>query len=254
MAAFFARRAGPVNVRPGRLRMRAVARMHGRMPRPAAVVFDVIETLFPLEPLRAKLASLGLARADLDLWFTRILRDAFALDTSGTFAPFRDVARGALEVLLAQRGVAADPAAMEPVLDGFTALEAAPDAAPAFRRLADAGVPVATLSNGGVASSRTLLDRAGLLPLVARVMGVDEIRRYKPGREVYLHAARSLGLAPERLALVAVHAWDVEGAKRAGFVTGWCARLERRFHPAMAPPDVYGADLVTVVEALLMRG
>ena len=224
------------------------------MPPPAAVVFDVIETLFPLEPLRAPLRSLGLAPADLDLWFTRILRDAFALDASGTFAPFREVARGALEVLLAQRGLGADAPALEGVLDGFTTLDAAPDAAPAFRRLADAGVAVATLSNGGVASSRALLDRAGLLPLVSRVMGVDEIRRYKPGREIYLHAARSLGAPPERLALVAVHAWDVEGAKRAGFTTGWCARLERRFHPAMAPPDVFGADLVTVVEALLLRG
>ena len=84
-------------------------------------------------------------------------------------------------------------------------------------------------------------------------MGVDEIRRYKPGREIYLHAARTLGHEPERLALVAVHAWDVEGARRAGLVGGWCARLERRFHPAMEPPDVQGDDLVAVVDGLLAR-
>ena len=225
--------------------------MHAGMPRPSAVVFDVIETLFPLEPLRAPLGALGLAPGDLDLWFTRILRDAFALDASGTFLPFRDVARGALEVLLAQRGIAADDAAVDRVLDGFKTLDAAPDVAPAFRRLADAGVVIATLSNGGVASTRALLDRAGLQPLVARVMGVDEIRRYKPGREIYLHAARTLGAPPARLALVAVHAWDVEGAKRAGFTTGWCARLERRFHPAMTPPDVSGPDLLAVADGLL---
>ncbi len=223
------------------------------MPRPAAVVFDVIETLFPLEPLRPRLAALGLPAADLDLWFTRILRDAFALDASGTFLPFRDIAAGALEVLCAQRGLAVDRAALEPALDGFKALDPAPDVAPALRRLADAAVPAATLSNGGVAATRALLDRAGLLPLVTRVMGVDEIRRYKPAPDIYAHAARTLGQPPASVALVAVHAWDVEGAKRAGLATGWCARLERRFHPAMSPPDASGRDLVAVVDALRAR-
>jgi 2-haloacid dehalogenase len=223
------------------------------MPRPAAVVFDVIETLFPLEPLRSRLAAIGLPAADLDLWFTRVLRDAFALDASGTFVPFRNVADGALEVLCAQRGLAPGRDALEPVLDGLGTLDAAPDVAPALRRLAGAGVLAATLSNGGVAATRALLDRAGLLPLVARVMGVDEIRRYKPAPEIYAHAARTLALPPAAVALVAVHAWDVEGAKRAGLVTGWCARLERRFHPAMSPPDASGPDLVSVIDALLAR-
>jgi 2-haloacid dehalogenase len=223
------------------------------MPPPAAVVFDVVETLFPLEPLRPRLVAAGLAAGDLDLFFTRILRDAFALDASGTFRPFREIAGGALHVLRAQRGLADDDAAVESVLDGFGSLDAAPDAAPALERLGAAGVPAATLSNGGAAATRALLDRAGLLPRVARVLGVDEIGRYKPGRDVYLHAARSLGLDPGRVALVAVHAWDVEGAKRAGLLTGWCARLERRFDPVMAPPDAAGPDLVAVVDALLAR-
>ena len=42
-------------------------------------------------------------------------------------------------------------------------------------------------------------------------------------------------------------------ARRAGLVGGWCARLERRFHPAMEPPDVQGDDLVAVVDGLLAR-
>lgn len=219
------------------------------MRRPAAAVFDVIETLFPLEPLRPRLAALGLPDA-LDLFFTRILRDAFALDASGTFKPFREIAGGALAVLAAQRGLPTDPRAIEAVLDGFQTLDPHPEAAPAFERLRAAGVTVATLSNGGVESTRGLLERCGLLPLVARVMGVDEVRRYKPAGAVYLHAARTLGLDPGRVAMVAVHAWDLEGARRAGLATAWASRLERRYHPAMAPPDVSAADLLGVAEAL----
>jgi 2-haloacid dehalogenase len=226
--------------------------MLGAMARPAAAVFDVIETIFPLEPLRPRLAALGLGDR-LDLYFTRILRDAFALDAAGRFVPFREVARGALEVLAAQRGLAPDAAALEAVLEGFQTLDPAPDVRPAMERLRAGGVLVATLSNGGVEATRALLERCGLLPLVTRVMGVDEIRRYKPGPEIYLHAARTLGLDPARLAMIAVHAWDLEGARRAGLVTGWASRLERRYHPAMAPPDVAGPDLVAVAEGLLAR-
>ncbi|HYS79392.1 MAG TPA: haloacid dehalogenase type II [Anaeromyxobacteraceae bacterium] len=219
------------------------------MPRPAAAVFDVIETLFPLAPLRPKLAALGLPDA-LDLFFTRILRDAFALDASGTFKPFREIAGGALEVLAAQHGLAPDRAGLDAVLDAFGTLEPHPDVRPAFELLRARGVTVATLSNGGVATTRGLLDRCGLLPLVARVMGVDEIRRYKPAKDIYLHAARTMGLAPGRVAMVAVHAWDLEGARRAGLVTAWASRLERRYHPAMEPPDISADDLVGVAEAL----
>ncbi|HEX9050064.1 MAG TPA: haloacid dehalogenase type II [Anaeromyxobacter sp.] len=221
------------------------------MPRPEAAVFDVIETIFPLEPLRPRLAALDLG-GELDLFFTRILRDAFALDATGTFKPFREIAAGALEVLAAQRGLDhPDRAAVDAVLDGFATLDPAPDVRPAMERLRDAGVTVATLSNGGAEATRAMLARAGLLPLVSRVMGVDEIRRYKPGKDVYLHAARTLGLPPGRLAMIAVHAWDLEGARRAGLATGWCARLEKRWHPAMQPPDVSGPDLVAVAEGLL---
>jgi len=53
------------------------------------------------------------------------------------------------------------------------------------------------------------------------------------------------------LALVAVHGWDVHGAKSAGCSTGWCARLEGRLSTTFNVPDVSGDDLLTVVERLL---
>ncbi len=221
------------------------------MSRPTTAVFDVIETIFSLEPLRPRLAALGLAPGELDLFFTRVLRDAFALDAAGRFVPFREVASGALRVLAAQRGLAPRADALEAALDGFLTLDPHPDVRPALERLRAGGVAVATLSNGGADATRALLDRCGLLPLVGRVMGVDEIRRYKPGPAIYLHAARTLGLEPGRLAMVAVHAWDLQGAREAGLRTGWASRLERLWHPAMAAPDVSAPDLVSVADGLL---
>jgi 2-haloacid dehalogenase len=216
---------------------------------PAAAVLEVFETIFPLEGLRPRLASLGLA-ADLDLFFARVTRDALALDATGSFTAFREVASGVLEVLAAQRGLDPDRAAIEAVLDGFRTLDPHPDVRPALERLRAAGLAVATLSNGGVDVTRPLLARAGLLDLVSRVTGSDEVRRYEPARDVYLHAAAALGVPPERVAMISVQAWALEGARRAGLVTAWASRLERRYHPALPPPDVSGTDLVAVVERL----
>jgi 2-haloacid dehalogenase len=94
-------------------------------------------------------------------------------------------------------------------------------------------------------------ERAGIAPRLERVMTVAEVGRWKPPAIVYRYAAEWLGVPPGRLALVAAHAWDCHGAKRAGLVTGWVSRLEGRYPPVFAPPDVAGATLEEVADGLL---
>lgn len=140
------------------------------------------------------------------------------------------------------------------MLDGLAALPAHPDVEPALLRLAAADVPAVCLTNGAAATTAAFLDRAGLTDLVDRVISIDEARRWKPSAAVYRHAAGVTGVPAGRLALVAAHAWDCHGAKRAGLVTGWAGRLEGRYGDVFAPPDVTGDDLVQVVEGLLALG
>jgi hypothetical protein len=80
------------------------------MPRrPAAVAFDVIETLMPLEPLRERFTAARLPAQRLELWFTRTLRDGIALAAAGDYAPFGEVAAQALRIV---SGYQADDAAI----------------------------------------------------------------------------------------------------------------------------------------------
>jgi 2-haloacid dehalogenase len=53
------------------------------------------------------------------------------------------------------------------------------------------------------------------------------------------------------MALVAVHAWDCHGAKRAGALAGWCARLEHKPGDVFLPADVTGESLTEVADKLL---
>jgi 2-haloacid dehalogenase len=179
--------------------------------------------------------------------FSRLLRDGFALAASGAYRPFRDVADSALAAI----APALAASQREAVLAAFSRLDAHPDARPALEHLSGAGLAVAALTNGAAATTTALLERTGLDALVARVISIDEVQAWKPAPAPYRHAADVLGVKPRRLALVAVHSWDVHGAHRAGLVTGWSPRREGVFPATFDPPDVTGADLVEVAEGLL---
>ncbi|MGH3094762.1 MAG: haloacid dehalogenase type II [Streptosporangiales bacterium] len=226
--------------------------MRGREPmmavRPHAVAFDVVETLMSLEPLRGRLVHLGQPGHLLETWFARLLRDGIALSATGDYRRFPEVAADALRAVT---GYELDGGQASWFLAGFDELPAYPDAEPALRRLHDAGIQVATLTNGTAESTRRFLDRTGLAPLVQQVISCEEVGSWKPPAAVYRHAVDTLATPRERVALVAVHAWDCHGAKRAGLTTGWCSRLERRYGELFAAPDVVGADLVEVVDGLL---
>jgi 2-haloalkanoic acid dehalogenase type II len=138
------------------------------MSRPTFVLFDVNETLSDLQPLRARLEEVGAPGQLLELWFASTLRDGFALTAAGAYADFRTVALGVLRGQLAHvealRGDAGEVA--EHIVAGFGELDVHPDVPDGVRRLANAGVRMATLTNGAAEVAEKLLERAGLSELV----------------------------------------------------------------------------------------
>jgi len=222
------------------------------MKRPQAIALDVLETVFTLEPLSARMKEAGLPDGVLRLFFAQMLRDAFALEASErVYRPFKEIARGTLAVVMANHGVHADKSKIDSVLGGFAELPAHLDVAPGLRLLKDAGARIVTLTNGSAENTQRLLERSRLSSFIERTISIDEVRRWKPNREVYLHAARALDVEPHRLALIAAHAWDVHGAKQAGLCGAWVRRQDKIFQSAMQPPDVQGDTLSEVVEKLI---
>jgi 2-haloacid dehalogenase len=216
--------------------------------RPAAVAFDVIETLMSIEPLRGRLTDIGQPPHLLEAWYTRTLRDGMALSAAGDYVAFPDVAESSLRGLT---GYSIGEEQVKHVMAGFSELPACPDAGPAISSLSEAGVRVACLTNAPADLTTSFLDRTGLGPMVKRVISVAEVYRWKPAAVVYLYAAEVLDTPPERLALVAAHDWDCHGAKRAGLTTGWVRRNSAGFGAPFAPPDVTGDTLGEVAEKLL---
>jgi 2-haloacid dehalogenase len=216
--------------------------------RPLVIAFDVIETLFPLEPVRQRIIAAGAPGQVLELWFTRLLRDAFALAAAGGYAPFAELATHALASATANT---LPEETVRGIVAGFAELDPHPDVEPALRRVRDAGVRVVTLTNGSARTTSALLRRAGVEQHVERVLSVEDVRRYKPAPQVYRHAADTCQVPPARVALVAAHAWDTHGAHAAGLVTGWVGRHKGRYPNVFTAPEVTGDDLVEVVDGLL---
>jgi 2-haloacid dehalogenase len=214
--------------------------------RPDVVAFDVNETLLDLAPVRAALIEHGQPAHLLATVFARTLLTGFAATVAGTWCPFR----GAFEASLAQL-TELSPGERSTVADAFLELAPHPDVEPALRRLTEAGVRAVTLTHGSPGVAEAGLARGGVTPLVQRTLSTESIRAWKPSREAYLWAAGVCDVAPARMALVACHSWDVQGAQRAGLTGGWVQRTERVYAEVYEPPHVQGGSLVEVVDALL---
>ena len=189
--------------------------------RPCAVAFDVNETLFDL------------------------------LAAAGDHVAFPALATAALAEVAWAAGCPVPPDATTGLLEAFAELPAHRDVPVAFRRLRDVGIPIVALTNGAAPVTSGLLDRAGLTSLVSRVLSVDAVGHWKPRPEPYRYAASELGVAPERLAMVAVHPWDLHGAAAAGLVTGWANRTGRAYPSIFRRPHIEAPTLDGVVEGLL---
>jgi 2-haloacid dehalogenase len=212
------------------------------------IAFDVNETLFSLDAIRDACAEHDLPRDLVEHWFARTLRDGFALTTLGEHAPFPEIGAAALHAVAPRR--LGDGEVAE-IVGAMRLLDAQPDAQPCMAMLHDAGLRIVTLTNGTAVNTTHLLERNGLTGYVEQVLSVDTVGRWKPAAAPYLHAAESTGTAPERVALVAAHAWDVHGARRAGLRTGWVSRLEGTRAPYFAAADLSAVTLDEWARALL---
>jgi 2-haloacid dehalogenase len=217
-------------------------------PGPTAA-FDVLGTMFSLDRPRRELAGAGAPPDALELWFSQMLRDAFALSHAGGYRPMREMLEATLRRVLATLGVEAGPATVERVMAAFGELDALPGAEEACRKLAGAGWKLITLTNASAEATRRLLSRAGLESLFAEMLSCDVIEKTKPHPDVY-------GLAKERadgeLWLIAAHGWDVMGAARAGLKTVWISNLETEYLAGVFPePDIVVPGLVEAADRLL---
>ncbi len=217
------------------------------------IVFDVNETLSDMAPLADRFTEMGAPGALMQTWFAGLLRDGFALTAVGQNPAFAEVGRGVLRSLLSSvddldRDV---DDAVENVMSGFGGLALHPDVVDGLRLLADHGIRLVTLTNGSTAVAANLFATAGVADDFERLLSVEDAGAWKPAREAYAYAAEQCGTSLEAMLLVAVHPWDIDGAKRAGMQAAWLDRRATPYPGHFTEPDMIARTLDELATAVI---
>jgi 2-haloacid dehalogenase len=127
-----------------------------------------------------------------------------------------------------------------------------PDSSAGLARLKRDRV-ITTLSNGNVALLTNMAKFADL-PWDT-VLSAELCGHYKPDPEVYLSAARLLGLRTDEVMMCAAHLQDLTAARKLGLRTGYIHRPNERPGPAAEMPardafDVVARDIGEIATAL----
>ena len=197
-----------------------------------ALLFDVFGTVVDWRSsLIADLGGWGRARGiDAD-WMALVdaWRQAYkpAMDEVRThperpFAMLDTLHRRSLERLVAEQGIAGlTDADLHHLTMGWHRLHPWPDSVPGLTRL-KARYVIGPLSNGNVALLTNMAKHGGL-PWDL-VLSAELFAHYKPDPEVYLGAARLLGLPPQEVMMVAAHNSDLAAARSLGLPTAFVPR------------------------------
>jgi len=212
------------------------------------VVFDVIGTLFSLHNVRRRLTEFGAPPLALDVWFSDSLRDYFAASYAGSYTPFGKVLNASMERTSDALGLGLTQDQRDSVMETLASLPLQPGATEAFDAFSDAGWKQITLTNGGAAFTRSLLEKAGVTGYFSEVLSCDEVGKSKPHPDVY-ELAREHGRG--EIWMVAAHAWDIQGAAHAGLRTAYITSKEASFLSVYPAPDVLEDDLSAAAETIL---
>jgi 2-haloacid dehalogenase len=192
------------------------------------VVFDILGTMVD-EPgglrrgLRTLLPDVDETEASrlLERWAGHV--DAQQREVLAGRRPYASSTELDLEAaarVAADAGVT-DPESVRSLASSAQRLDPWPDSVRALDRIASQ-LAVVGLSNASAPALTRISAHAGLR--WHQVLSAEEARTYKPAPEVYRLAVANAGVAPDRLLMVAAHAWDLRGAQAVGLRTAYVGR------------------------------
>ncbi len=225
------------------------------------VLFDLNGTLTDTAPIGEALGAPELGEEVLD----RAAHSACVDALTDVYRPFAEHIRAAVTVVARERGL--DETTIDDAAERAAALPARPGADAALRRLADAGLRLAVLTNSGAESGRRTLEQAGLaehfetirllgrrLPGGLRALGRERLRLVSEllgpyGRVLDSRLPSDLTRGP--VAAFAAHASASPGASGGAPFAFWQAAYHRfgQWH-AMGGSGALTAALVRRLEGL----
>jgi 2-haloacid dehalogenase len=216
-------------------------------PNIEVVVFDVLGTMVD-EPggIRAAIRDAVPAADDasvdqlLTVWQYHVEHEQRRIAEGDRPFANTEIIDGEAAGLLADRAGLLDSTTIERLATAGQRLAPWDDSIAGLARLARR-FPVLGLSNASRAALLRLNAHAGLC--WHQVLSAEDVEAYKPSPEVYQLAVDAAGCPPDRILMVAAHAWDLRGARAVGMRTAYVQR------PVGDPPagkDIFDWQLISL--------
>jgi 2-haloacid dehalogenase len=217
-----------------------------------ACVFDAYGTLFDFASAARQCRDVLGERADrlTALWRDKQLQYTWLRAAQGRHADFWQVTGDALDFTLETLEMP-DPTLRQRLMNLYLTLEVFPEVPDVLRRLKQAGMRTAILSNGSPAMLDAAVKGARLDELLDAVLSVEEAGVYKPHPKVYQLAVERLGVPASAIAFQSSNAWDAYAASAFGMRVVWCNRYGARRERLPGAPD---REVTTLAELPALVG
>ncbi|WP_347157313.1 haloacid dehalogenase type II [Pontibacter chitinilyticus] len=219
--------------------------------RPAALVFDVNETLLDLSEMQEAVNSAYGNELAFKLWFSHLLEYALVENSTNSYHNFSAVGKAAMQMITAVTGKDVPEATQKELLQMIKETKPHPDVAEGLQKLQDAGFLMATLTNSPGKSSFPHLEQVKLKQYFKQMLSVDSVEKFKPAGSTYQFAAQQLDVPLTNLMLVAAHGWDIAGALRAGARAAFIERPGKVLYPLAPTPEIKAPTILELAEKLI---
>jgi len=241
--------------------------------KPTIIAFDAYGTLLSTSSIASKLSSHfgdSTATTIATTWRKYQLEYTWRLNSMAAYEDFSSITLQSLKHALAESSVSLSDKDIQDLMSAYDQLSTFPDVVPALKKLKthqqNGEVKAVVFSNGTDrmvgASVRESPDLKPVADVFAEIVTVEEIKRFKPAKEVYGHLAQKVGVDKEsreemgRMWLVSGNPFDVVGARAVGMQAAWVDRQgngwqDQLVQGELGRPTVICKDLEEVVDAIM---
>ncbi len=221
---------------------------------PQAVLFDAYGTLFDVYSvgLLAEQLFPGLGERLALLWRDKQIDYTRLTSMSGPngehYKPFWDLTRAGLRFAALRLGLNLTPQAEEQLMNQYRHLSAFPENREVLGELKARNIPAGILSNGDPEMLGVAVKSAGFSGLLAHVISVHPIKKYKTDPAAYALGTQAFNLAARNILFVSSNGWDAIGATWFGYTTLWVNRAGLPLEQLDTAPTRTGSSLRDVLD------
>jgi len=220
--------------------------------RPRAVLFDAYGTLFDVYSVALLAEQLfpGFGERLSVLWRDKQIEYTRLTSMSGRYKPFWELTRAGLRYAALRLGLALDATAEDRLMNQYRHLSSFPENREVLVELKERGVSAGILSNGDPDMLGVAVKSAGFSGLLAHVISVHPLRKFKTDPATYALGTQALDLPARDILFVSSNCWDAIGATWFGYTTLWVNRFGLPIEQLDTSPTRTGTSLRDVLSFL----